>query len=570
MSTGVSVEHTDAVENRTERLSPARRWSDNRRIAYAVEALAALPVIAVLFEVYRSPRLQMLDYWHVLLRITNPDGSFHPSGLRFLQNEHPLMIPSIFYWLDAKLFAGDNRVLGYLTVVVAVLTVLVLRAALPKSLPPVVRACLTVAISALVFSLHGLHNFAIGMSGTAWLGANLIAVVALVLGVRGHWWFAWGAGILACMSYGTAFAVWPALSLLAFMRGERWWRRLMPLGVGILVIVGWWFLRPEVGPGGRPANDVGTLGYTFLTVLGHLWTANTAGTAVLAGAVILFGYAALLTVPAARVRHLWFWWALGLHAVLASGMIAAARIDFGSDFGLSSRYTSLSVLASVPLIVIVVSVGYRRASAAAPRFAVAALAAGLAGFMLGSPTATSVRNGLSEIPLQAVAMRAGVGDQYGARLPAAKVLNPRLEAMGHYPFSDDFTLGCGGPELDTTLPLDEMSRLPAADRSHKNQPAGWVDRVEARKDASLVRGWATGVGDPVRCVVYTDATGKITGGGQYHLPRPDVARALSWLPADTGFAVIAPTDPEGRVVVILNSGRRLWLPATTDAGDAPG
>ncbi len=568
MHTGVTVEHEE--EQRTERLSPARRWADNRRLALAVEALAALPVIAVLVEVYHAPRLQMLDYWHVLLRITNPDGSLHVPGLRFLQNEHPLMIPSVFYWLDAKLFAGDNRVLGYLTVVVAVLTVLVLRAALPKRLPVVLRACLVVAIAALVFSLHGLHNFALGMSGTAWLTANLVVMVALLFGVRGRWWLAWGAGVLACMSYGTAFAVWPALCLLAFMRGERWWRRLVPVAIGLLVVVTWWFLRPEVGPGGKPANDVGTLGYTFLTVLGHLWTANTAGTAVLAGAVILFGYAALLSVPAARARHLWFWWALALHAVLASGMIAAARIDFGTDFGLSSRYTSLSVMASVPLMVMLVSLGYRRAAAGTPRLAAAALVAGLAGFLLGSPTATSVRSALSEIPLQAVAMRAGVGDQYGARLPRAEALNPRLEAMGHYPFSPDFTLGCGGPELGDTLPLEDSEPLPAADRSRQDQPAGWVDNVEARQDASLVRGWATGVADPVRCVVYTDATGRITGGGQYHLPRPDVSRSLEWLPADTGFAVIAPTAQEGRVVVILNSGRRLWLPATTDAGDAPG
>lgn len=567
MTTELSVEETD-IEH-PERLQQPRRWLDDSRIAYAVEALAVLPVVAMLIEVARSPRLQMLDYWHVLLRITNPDGSLHLAGFRFLQNEHPLMVPSVFYWLDAKLFAGDNRVLGYLTVVVAVATVLLLRAALPTSLPAIVRASIVVGSSALIFSLHGLHNFALGMSGVAWLTANLIVVAALLLGVRGRWWLAWIAGGIACMSYGTAFAVWPALTLLAFTRKEPWWKRLAPVGLFVVTIVVWQLLRPDVGPGSRPASDIGTFGYTFLTVIGHLWTSTEAGIAVFAGVVMLFGYGALLTVPAARERHLWFWWALALHAVLASAMIAAARIDFGVDFGLSSRYTSLSALASVPLLVILVSVLHRRAREAAPRLAVAAVAVGLAGFMLGSPAATSVRSALSEVPLQAVAMRAGVGDQYGARLPAAAVLNPRLEAMGHYPFSDDFTLGCGGPELGTVLDRDGMKRLPMADKKDKTKPAGWVDKVEARKDASLVRGWATGIDDPVRCVVYIDATGKITGGGQYHLPRPDVSRALTWLPGDTGFAVIAPTDPEGRVVVILNSGRKLWLPATTDAEDAP-
>jgi hypothetical protein len=568
VTTGAAIDHSR--EERTEHRRPLRRWSHDRGLAHGVELLATLPVIAVILEVAKAPRLEMLDYWHVLLRITNGDGSLYVPGLRFLQNEHPLILPGVFYWLDAKLFGGDNRVLGYLAILIGVLTVLLLRAALPKRLPAVVRACLVVAAAALVFSLHGLHNFALGMSGVAWLTANLIAIVALLLGVRGRWWLAWGAGILACMSYGTAFAVWPALALLATMRGERWWRRLVPIVLGILVVVAWWNLRPTVDAGGKPANDVGSLGYTFLTVLGHLWTADTAGIAVVAGMVILFGYAALLTVPAARAKHLWFWWALALHAILAAGMIASARIDFGSDFGLSSRYTSLSVLASLPLIVLLVSVTYHRFRAAAPRLGLAALALGMLGFMLGSPAATSVRSALSEAPLQAVAMRAGVGDQYGVRLPASAALNPRLEAMNTYPFNDDFTLGCGGPELGTTLGRDAIKEMPSADRERQDQPSGHIDTVEAKEDASLIRGWATGVGDPVRCVVYIDATGKITGGGQYHRPRPDVTRTLPWLPADTGFAVIAPTDPDGRVVVILDSGRRLWLPGKIDVGDAPG
>lgn len=563
-----STEQTGVGMERTERVPPARRWTSDRRLARGIELLAVLPVIAVGLDVAKAPRLQLLDYWHVLLRITNADGSLHLPGLRFLQNEHPLMLPSLFYWLDARLFAGDNRVLGYLAIVIGVLTVLLLREALPKRLPPVLRACLVVGASALVFSLHGLHNFALGMSGTAWLTANLIVVAALLLGLRGRWWLAWAAGVLACMSYGTAFAVWPALALLATMRGERWWRRLVPLAIGAAVVVVWLFLRPEVDAGGKPANDVGTLLYTFLTVVGHLWTADTAGVAVVAGMLILFGYAAMLTVPAARARHLWFWWALALHATLASAMIATARIDFGTDFGLSSRYTSLSVLASVPLLVIVASVGFVRARRNARRIALAALAVGALGFVLGSPTATTVRSALSEMPLQAVAMRAGLGDELGVRLPSSAALNPRLEAMGHYPFTDDFTLGCGGPELGSKLDLAKMSPLPAADGSKQTEPAGWVDRVEPRGRASLIRGWATGAsGDPVGCVVYADATGKITGGGQYHLPRPDVASTLSWVASDTGFAVIAPTDPNGRVVVILDSGRMLWLPGKTDAGE---
>lgn len=77
---------------------------------------------------------------------------------------------------------------------------LALRATLPKTLPPVLRASL--AASELVFSLHGLHNYVRVMSGIAWLGANLIVVLALLLALRGRWL----TGALACMTYGTRHA----------------------------------------------------------------------------------------------------------------------------------------------------------------------------------------------------------------------------------------------------------------------------------------------------------------------------------------------------------------------------
>lgn len=177
------------------------RWTTDRRLTSGIELFALLPVIATVMDVSKALRLQLLDYLHVLLRITNTDGFLNIPGLRFLQNEHPLVLPSLVYWLDARLFDGDNRVLGYFAVVVAALTVVLLRAALPAHLPHVVRACLVVGTSALVFSLHGLHNFTLGMSGTAWLTANLIVVAALLLAVRDRWWFAWAAGVLACLSY---------------------------------------------------------------------------------------------------------------------------------------------------------------------------------------------------------------------------------------------------------------------------------------------------------------------------------------------------------------------------------
>lgn len=142
--------------------------------------------------------------------------------------------------------------------------------------------------------------------------------------------------------------------------------------------------------------------------------------------------------------------------------------------------------------------------------------------------------------------------------------------MDHYPFTDDFTLGCDGPELGSRLDREDMAPMPAADRTSPTDPSGFVDTAEDRGEATLIRGWVVGPDDPVRCVVYIDGTGTVTGGGQDHLPRRDVAAELNWVPADVGFSVIAPRDPEGRLVVVLDSGRLLWLAPRTEADEAAG
>lgn len=541
---------------------PARRpWLYHRRLALGVELLALLPAIAMAFEVAAAPRLQHLDYWSVLLRITNPDGSFRWGGVWGLQNEHPLIVPSFFYYADAKFFGGDNRVLGYLTVVIAAATVLLLRYAMPRILPDVLRAGLVVAASALVFSLHGYHNFALGMSGTAWLTANLLVVTSLIFAMKRRWWLAWLAGLVACMSYGTAFAVWPALFLIAVMHKEPLWRRITTLAIGAVVIAEW--LRLQSGLESSPTSEsdgVGTLLYAFITLIGHLWTGTSPGLAVIAGGIILFGLLALLTVPTARTRLLWFWWALALYGVLACGMIAAARTDFGNDVGLASRYTSLSVLTSLPLIVIVVTVAFRRWPRNASRFVIAAVVTGLVGFTAGAPTVATVATYLDDSPLRAVALRANLDNRFWYGLPETDRLVPRLRALGHYPFTDDFTIGCGGPELGDRLDLDDMRPMPEAEEDQR-RPAGAIDEFQTHGDSILMRGWAAGGRSDVTCVLVVDAEGKVTGAGQYHLLRPDVEDLLDWTPTDTGFAVVAPIDPAGRVVVVLDDGWMFWLPA---------
>ena len=537
------------------------------RWLWALELLALLPIAATLLDVLNGPHLQFLDYWTILLNFYNPDASLDVGGFFVLRNEHPVALPALFYWLNVLVAHGDNRTLGCVVVAVVALTVLALRAALPRSLPPVARAGLVVAASALLFSPHGLHNFVRSMSGMAWLTANLLVVLTLLLARRGWWVGSWVVGLVACLSYGTAFPVWVALAWFAWVRREAVWKRVVPLVILAAVFVVWKIAYPGAGADQAPGSDPSQALYTFLSAVGHLWTANNAGMAVVAGMAVLVGYGLLLTTRSARAPELRVWWALALHALLACAMIGVARIDFGPDYGLSSRYTSQSVLMAVPLLVIAGSVLVRRSWANTPRVAVAAVAAGALGFALGVPTAISLRNEMREVPLQAIALRAGLTDAYPTTMPEGKEMRELLPRIGHYPFTPDFTLGCGGPELGDRVDVGSAERVAAADKSRKQDPSGFVEENTKLAGAMVVRGWASGVGDPIRCAIVVDGAGVVVGGGMIDQIRADVRAELNWLSNHTGFAVVGPTAAEQtRVVFVRASGRMLWMPTEPESG----
>ena len=568
-----AVEQPEVAETWTGRV---RGYLPRERVARLLELLALYPVFAMLVEVGRAGRLQYIDYWYLLTRFLNPDGTvagFGPDNLQ--SNDHILGIPALVYWINIKLFAGDNRTLGVFVVATAVVTVLVLRAALPRALPPLVRAGVVVAASALLFSPHGLWNFTRAMSGTAWLTANMIVVIALWLGTKGKWWPAWIAALVGAVTYGSAFAVWPVLALIAFLRKDPWWKRVVPLVVGVLIVGFWLASQPPNPLPGSPTSDLGSLLYNLLIVIGHLWTAETSGVAVFAGGVILAGYAALASGRIAREPQFRFWWALAVFAFLGSGMIAASRVDYGLESGMESRYTSFSVLMSVPLFVLTAAVLHRRYAHREVAITTTLIVAGLLGFTLGAPSAVEERKLVQEHFLEAVAIRGGFSDSF-RRLPDADELVPRLQALHHYPFTDDFTLGCGGPELGTKLDVNRMVPLSVAAGNRKPDHAtGEVERVTPRRPAPtfhglpvpVLYGWAADPSDPVRCVVIADGAGVITGGGVSGIVRSDVAFEFAQIAPNAGFVVIGPVADDSRLVVLHESGAMHWLPPRVNVQD---
>jgi hypothetical protein len=558
----------DAQEQPSAWVARLKRWTSDTRAARLVELLALVPLLSMILEVSRAGKLQWLDYWYVMIRIVNNDGSFNLPGLFVPQNEHPLIIPSLFYYADAKLADGDNRILGYLVIVIAAATVLLLRAALPKALPPLVRASVVVASSALIFSLHGIHLFVRSMSGSAWLTANLFVIAALLLAYRGKYWGAWAVGLVACATYGTSFAVWPVLAMMAWVNREPLWKRWTPVGLFAAVIITYYILRPVTWIGGSPAHDVGSLIFLFLSIVGHLWTGDNAGVSVIVGVGIMVLYLILLGNKTARAKNLRMWWGVALYSILACGMIAVSRVDFGSEFGLESRYSSLATLVAIPLLVLGSVVAYKGIQRNAQKLAAMVVGVGVAGFTLGVPAAAGIRGTIEEHELEAIAIRSGYGDALGPVLPTKKNLEPKLISMQHYPMNGTFTIGCGGPELGDQLDMREARPLHKPGTRAPAWSVGEVDSVEDRGDASLIIGWATGgisrKATPVKCTVVVDRTGKITGAGVSNLSRTDLTKKFWELPPNVGFKALGPVTEGTRVVVIYEGGAMRWMPVDPD------
>ncbi|MGH3520479.1 MAG: hypothetical protein ACRDQ7_24475, partial [Haloechinothrix sp.] len=186
-------------------------------------------------------------------------------------------------------------------------------------------------------------------------------------------------------------------------------------------------------------------------------------------------------------------------------------------------------------------------------------------YALGATTAGIIRAENHKHALQGVAMRVGHTGAFVTLdwpLPPSQDLAPRLRALGHYPFTDEFSLGCAGPGLGSTLDLDAMKLLPTPQESQLGQATAEILRSDTRSGGSIFYGWITEWRDPSRCVLVVDPNGTVTGGGVPHLSAADLPGSDAEILPGTGFAALAPADSADRIVIIRESGAMLWLPAT--------
>ncbi len=121
---------------------------------------------------------------------------------------------------------------------------------------------------------------------------------------------------------------------------------------------------------------------------------------------------------------------------------------------------------------------------------------------------------------------------------------PAAKALGAYPFTDDFTLGCGDTELGDTVDLSSVGTATGVIDS--GPPSG----------GALLRGWAAMDGKRADCVLVVDATGVVVGGGITGVGRPDATSAAGGESRAGWLAAAAPgvTEP----AVLVTAGPKLY------------
>ncbi|MBB5153047.1 hypothetical protein [Saccharopolyspora phatthalungensis] len=532
---------TDRAESATPE---APRTGPVQRFGPVLLGLSAIvPPLMMLREVLRYRQMHFYDYWWVLLDITNDDGSLRPEALFGFRNEHPFVLPSLLFWLSARFGHGLNQPLGLLVIAFGIGCVLLVRAMLPKELNPWQRAGLVAVASTLVFNPHGIHNYVRSMSGASWILALLLVLAALLAMQREHRVSAIVFGLLASISYGTSFAVWPALALVAWLRGDRRRSVVTPLVVGVLVVAAWLVLRgPQGGGGSSPTDDPAQALLAGLSMLGMVWTGTEPSVALIAG---VSGLAVLVLharqTPEER-RSAAPWWGMAIYAVGCAVMISGSRAAFGETAGLQSRYNSMTAALWIAVLVIVVTW---------PRWpkirTVIVAGTALATVALGAPMAQGVRADAPNQSLLAIAARIGHPDAFIDRFPEPDRLLPRLRALGHYPFSAEFTLGCpDGVEIGDRADTRDW-RVPSVGAFREPRPNGWdvllnVETDQVHGGARMLKGWAISGIERAECVAVLDQTGTVVGGGVVDIPRSDAEAQTPGIEIGLGFQAVAPAQ----------------------------
>jgi hypothetical protein len=420
-----------------------------------------------------------------------------------------------------------------------------LHAMLPAVLGRVRRAGLTAGFAFLVCSSNLAELWLQATNGISWVPAVACGVAAILLAHRGRVWWAWGLSAVACLCFGAGLPVWFAVALTSAARRDRPWRVATPLVVGLVVVALWLATKPS-GPQSMATSaiDPDRRLSVFAAVVGGLWSVDQPVVAVIAGGVtaavlVVLSYSVLGRSDRQAVSG---WLGLGAYGLMLAGLVALGRTTTvavaGGNVGLLSRYGLAAALVTSAVLALI---ALARPELPARHLVIGVLAVGLVTHAIGGGKRDSAQAAYAPLGVAAVALRVEAPNALAALQIEPSVI-PSARALGDYPFTPDFTLGCGGPELGQRVDLAAARVLPGPDSTGGSQ--GVVATTPIAAD-TVLSGWAAIDNQPPRCVVVVDGTGTIVGGGITGLARPDTPqpgwRAVA-KPGTTNLTVLAYAD----------------------------
>jgi hypothetical protein len=356
--------------------SPVRR----RALTYVVILLASAVPAGFVFEYIWTFGVNtfFMDEWELVRHIqASMSGQLSLERLFQQHNEHRVVFPRLLllgigsltrFNTVAWMFAGWACLLVFQgTLVLALRRFQALSAG---------ALALFALLSWTVFSFRQWENMLWGWQLSIFLLVTCwVAALYVLTSSRLSTWQLGSAiclGTVATFSFANGLLVWPLgatiLVLRVFLKKEDWraiskhWVAWVLAGGAMVAAYGWGYHKPHYHPSVTSfvEHPINALSYFFISVGGAV--AEQPMTALVAGVSIVVASAVGVWVLATRQLGLGGLFGLGLVGLglSSSFVLMVGRSGFGQEQALSSRYTTITMLALVGLVFVVEACSSKR------------------------------------------------------------------------------------------------------------------------------------------------------------------------------------------------------------------
>ena len=505
----------------------------NKRKTFVFFLVGYLPLLSMwTMAIATNSNFQSNDYNAVMPVHLSEDGLIKEWPIVF-SNEHWVAVPFLFRYVNVILFSGSNVALGFFVLGLAVfigLTVFYLVRKYGVLGASIEYFLLGLGTSLFSLPLAASHNFFYSFSGSAWILANALSFLAMVLLISNRVRLAFIVSLTAAMSYSTGILSFFAIAYMQILK-RKYLSAVFFLASGIAIGLFVRSFRGQLSHHPEPTlNPIELFIFVARLLAGRLAGANETATFLGVAFLAIFFSISLSSFRSGKYTDKFFLLssALILYSLMAMSLVGMGRSAFGESYFQASRYQYLPALFFIGLTILILWFFFNESEAkhsisySNSYILLAAITVGLVSAINSLPTYNSysiAQNQRAELDSIAAFM--------GKPLPRGysdKTINV-FSSIGHYPYNDSFILDCGF--YGKTVDLDEVKQV--NDRSYVD------DLNQTRIDGFYeINGWASMHTD-YECLLFSNDEGKIKGFSNLGYSRLDVMDAGASASPNSGF-----------------------------------